>query len=104
MSVSALLLDLERAYELLRQVDESRLDFVPDGNVSPDIMKITGLETYPVNSHQANLKARIEAVEKAGSELVKRDTSEYVSNLVTACIKLGPPSDDRVHEMKAKRK
>jgi hypothetical protein len=54
-----LLADLERAFDLLNQVDESRLDFAPDGNVSPDIRELTGLEMYPVDSHLANLKARI---------------------------------------------
>jgi len=51
-----LLADLERALDLLYQVDESRLDFAPDRNVSPDIRELTGLETYPVDSHRANLR------------------------------------------------
>lgn len=94
MKNTLLLADLERAFDLLKQVDESRLDFAPDGNVSPDIYEITGLETYPVDSHLANLQARIEAVEKAGDKLEPRDPSEYVSNLIVACVRLAPPSDD----------
>jgi hypothetical protein len=89
-----LLADLERAFDLLNQVDESRLDFAPDGNVSPDIRELTGLETYPVDSHLANLKARIKAVVKAGDKLEPRDPSDYVSKLIVACVRLAPPSDD----------
>jgi hypothetical protein len=89
-----LLADLERALELLKQVDESRLDFAPDPNVSPDIRELTGVETYPVDSHLANLRARIEAVVKAGNELDPRDPSDYVSKLIVACVRLAPPSDD----------
>jgi len=89
-----LLVDLERAFYLLSQVDESRLDFTPDGNVSPDIRELTGLETYPVDSHLANLRARIEAVVKAGDRLEPRDPSDYVSKLIIACVRLAPPSDD----------
>ena len=92
----ALLVDLERASDLLSQVDESKLDFTPDGSVSPDIRELTNLETYPVDSHRANLKARIEAVIKAGDKLESRDTSEYVSKLIVECMRLGPPTDDRV--------
>jgi len=92
----ALLVDLERASELLNHVDESKLDFTPDGNVSQDIRELTNLETYPVDSHQANVKARIEAVVKAGDKLESRDPSDYVSKLIVACMKLGPPTDDRV--------
>jgi hypothetical protein len=88
------LVDLERAFYLLSQVDESRLDFTPDGNVSPDIRELTGLETYPVDSHLANLRARIEAVVKAGDRLEPRDPSDYVSKLIIACVRLAPPSDD----------
>jgi len=47
MAKNALLVDLDRAYELLTQVDESKLDFTPDENVSADIRSITNLETYP---------------------------------------------------------
>jgi hypothetical protein len=88
------LADLERAFDLLNQVDESRLDFAPDGNVSPDIRELTNLETYPVDSHLANLQARIEAVIKAGDKLEPRDPSDYVSKLIVACVRLAPPSDD----------
>ena len=89
-----LLADLERALELLKQVDESRLDFAPDRNVSPDIRELTGLEAYPVDSHLANLQARIAAVVKAGKKLEPRDPSGYVSKLIIACVRLAPPSDD----------
>jgi len=89
-----LLADLERAFDLLNQVDESRLDFAPDRNVSPDIRELTGLETYPEDSHLANLRARIEAVVKAGDRLEPRDPSDYVSKLIVACVRLAPPSDD----------
>jgi hypothetical protein len=88
------LADLERALDLLKQVDESRLDFAPDPNVSPDIRALTGVETYPVDSHLANLRARIGAVVKAGNELDPRDPSDYVSKLIVACVRLAPPSDD----------
>jgi hypothetical protein len=89
-----LLADLERAFDLLHQVGENRLDFPPDGNVSPDIRELTGVETYPVNSHLANLQARIEAVVNAGEKLRPRDPSDYVSKLIVACVRLAPPSDD----------
>jgi len=89
-----LLADLERALDLLNQVDESRLDFAPDRNVSLDIRELTGLETYPVESHLANLQARIEAVVKAEEKLEPRDPSNYVSKLIIACVRLAPPSDD----------
>ena len=94
MTHTPLLADLERAFDLLNQVDESRLDFAPDGNVSPDIRELTGLEMYPVDSHLANLKARIKAVVKAGDKLEPRDPSDYVSKLIVACVRLAPPSDD----------
>ena len=94
MTHTSLLVDLERAFDLLNQVEESTLDFAPDGNVSPDIREITGLETYPVDTHRANLQARIEAVVKAGDKLEPRDPSDYVSNLIVACVRLAPPSDD----------
>lgn len=89
-----LLTDLERAFDLLKQVDESRLDFAPDRDVSPDIRELTGLEVYPVDSHRVNLQARIEAVVKAGDKLEPRAPSDYVSKLIIACVKLAPPSDD----------
>ncbi len=94
MTHTPLLADLERAFDLLNQVDESRLDFAPDRNVSADIRELTGLETYPVDSHLANLQARIEAVVKAGDKLEPRDPSDYVSKLIVACVRLAPPSDD----------
>jgi hypothetical protein len=89
-----LLADLQRALDLLEQVDENRLDFAPDPNVSLDIRELTGLETYPLDSHLANLRARIEAVVKAGGKLEPRDPSDYVSKLIVACVRLAPPSDD----------
>jgi hypothetical protein len=89
-----LLADLQRALDLLKQVDENRLDFAPDPNVSLDIRELTGLETYPLDSHLANLRARIEAVVKAGGKLEPRDPSDYVSKLIVACVRLAPPSDD----------
>ena len=96
MANNSLLLDLGRASDLLVQVDESNLDFSPDGTVSDDVRKITGVEAYPVDSHRANLKARIEAVVQAGDKLQSRDPSDYVSKLIVACMRLGPPTDDRV--------
>jgi len=89
-----LLADLGRALELLKQVDESKLDFAPDPNVSADIRELTDLKIYPVDSHSANLQARIEAVVKAGDKLESRGPSDYVSKLIVACVKLAPPSDD----------
>ncbi len=94
MTHTPLLADLGRAFDLLHQVDESRLDFPPDGNVSPDIQELTGVETYPLDSHLANLQARIEAVVNAGEKLKPRDPSDYVSKLIVACVSLAPPSDD----------
>ena len=94
MTHTPLLADLERAFDLLNQVDESRLDFAPDRDVSHDIRELTGVETYPVDSHLANLQARIEAVVKAGDKLEPRDPSDYVSKLIVACVRLAPPSDD----------
>jgi len=91
---TSLLIDLERAFDLLKQVDESKLEFAPDPKVSTDIRELTGLETYPVDSHLANLRARIEAVVKAGDKLGSRDPSDYVSKLIVACVRLAPPSDD----------
>ncbi len=94
MAHTPLLADLERALDLLKQVDESRLDFAPDLNVSPDIRELTGLEAYPADSDLANLQARIEAVEKAGTQLDPRDPTDYVSKLIVACVRLAPPNDD----------
>ena len=94
MAITPLLADLERAFDLLKQIDESRLDFAPDPNVSTDIRELTGLQVYPVDSHLTNLQARIEAVVKAGNRLGSRDPSDYVSKLIVACVRLAPPSDD----------
>ena len=94
MASTPLLADLGRALDLLKQVDESRLDFAPDPNVSADIRELTGLQEYPVDSHMANLRARIEAVKNAGNKLDPRDPSDYVSKLIVACVRLAPPSDD----------
>ena len=94
MAGSSLLADLERALDLVKQVDESKLDFAPDPNVSADIRELTGLETYPVDSHVANMRARVGAVMKAGDKLDPREPSDYVSKLIVACVKLAPPSDD----------
>ena len=89
-----LIADLGRALDLLIQVDESRLDFEPDPTVSADVRELTGIETYPVDSHRINLQARIDAVVQAGDRLEPRDPSEYVSKLIVACVRLAPPSDD----------
>ena len=94
MATHSLLADLERALDLLMQVDESQLEFDPDPTVSGDIRALTGLESYPVDSHQANLRARFDAVVAAGDRLDPRDPSEYVSRLIVACVRLAPPSDD----------
>ena len=94
MTASTLLADLQRALDLLKQVDESELDFGPDPNVSADIRELTGLDTYPLDSHLANMKARIKAVVRAGDSLEQRQPSEYVSKLIVACVRLAPPSDD----------
>lgn len=94
MTHTPLLGDLERAIDLLSHVDTGKLDFTPDPNVSPDIRELTGLETYPVDSHRANLQARIEAVVKAGDRLEPRDPSDYVSKIIVACVRLAPASDD----------
>ena len=94
MDRNALLADLGRALALLKQIDESSLDFPPDPTVSADVRELTGLERYPVDSHQANLRARIDAVTRAGDQLNPREPSEYVSRLIVACVRLAPPSDD----------
>ena len=91
---SSLLTDLGRALDLLKQVDESKLEFAPDANVSADIRELSDLQNYPVDSHLANLQARIEAVIQAGDKLGPRDPSDYVSKLIVACVRLAPPSDD----------
>ncbi len=94
MVQNPLLADLGRAMELLKQVDESKLDYAPDPSVSDDVRTLTGMEAYPVDSHQSNLRARIRAVEQAGDRLQPREPSEYVSRLIVDCVRLAPPSDD----------
>ena len=94
MKNTALLTDLSRALDLLNQVDESRLDFPPDGEVSADVRDLTGIKSYPIDSHVKNLQARIDAVIKAGDRLNQRDASDYVSKIIPACAKLAPPVDD----------
>ena len=94
MANTSLLADLERALDLLKQVDESSLDFAPDPNVSADVRELTGVESYPVDSHRENLRARIGAVQKAGDRLDSREPSDYVSKIIVACVRLAPPSDD----------
>ncbi len=94
MTATPLLADLGRAFDLLSQVDESKLDFAPDPNVSADIRELTGLQSYPVDSHLSNLQARIDAVVNAGDRLKARDPSEYVSRIIVSCVRLAPPSDD----------
>ncbi len=95
MPNSPLLADLGRALELVTWLDESKLSFAPDGEVSADIREITGLESYPVGSHKENVQARIDAVVQAGDKLTPRSASDYVSKLIPACAKLGPSTDDR---------
>lgn len=94
MTDTRLIADLHRAVDLLGQVDERSLDFPPDPTVSADVRALTGVESYPVESHLANLQARIAAVSKAGEELRARDASAYVSRLIVACVRLAPASDD----------
>jgi hypothetical protein len=94
MARTSLLVDLERALDLLKQVDESKLEFAPDPAVSADIRELTGVESYPVDSHLANLRARIRAVAKAADKLESREPSDYVSRLIVSCVRLAPPSDD----------
>ena len=94
MTQRPLLADLERALDLLSQVDESRLTFPPDPDVSADIRELTGVESYPSDSHLKNLRARIAAVIDAGDRLESRAPSDYVSRLIVACVRLAPPSDD----------
>jgi hypothetical protein len=94
MANASLLADLDRALELLKQVDESELEFPPDPRVSDDVRELTGVKDYPVGTHKANLQARIEAVRKAGDRLEPRAASDYVSKLIIACVRLAPPSDD----------
>lgn len=101
MPVSPLVADLERALELLSQVDESRLGFSPSPEVSSDVQKLTGVTQYPVDSHRANVRARLEAVLKAGDQLPTRGASDYVSKLIVECVRLTPSSDDWMHSPSA---
>ena len=94
MPNSALLADLERALELVNQVDESGLDFPPDGETSADIRELTGIESYPTSSHKENLQARIAAVIKAGDKLEPRTNSSYLSKVIPALVEIAPPVDD----------
>jgi hypothetical protein len=90
---SIIMADLERALELLRRVDESKLEFPPDPNVSSDIRELTEVLEYPTKTHMENLRARITAVAKAGDGLKSRDASVYVSKIIIACVRLAPPDD-----------
>lgn len=94
METNRLLADLERALDLVDQVDESRLGFPPDPTVSADVQQLTGIESYPTESHRANVKARMAAVRQAGEQLEPRDASSYKSMLIVACVQLSLPSDD----------
>ena len=94
MPKSVLLSDLDRALELVNQIDESELDFPPDGEISADIRELTGIESYPTSSHKENLKARIAAVVKAGDKLQPRASSKYLSKIIPACVEICPPVDD----------
>ena len=94
MKRTPLLGDLDRALDLLRQVGEDTLTFAPDPEVSADIRELTGMKAYPVDSHRANLQARIEAVVKAGDRLASRAPSDYVSKLIVVCAEAAPSSDD----------
>ncbi len=94
MTQNTLLADLARARDLLEQIDEKQLDLQPDPVVSSDVAELTGLQSYPTESHKANLQARIDAVKQAGDRLDDRAPSDYVSSLIVACVRLAPPSDD----------
>lgn len=97
MPISPLVADLERALELLSQVDESQLGFSPSPEASSDVRNLTGVSQYPVDSHRANVRARLEAVLKAGDRLPSRSPSDYVSRLIVECVRLTPSSDDWMH-------
>ncbi len=94
MATNSLLADLGRAFDLLQQVDESQIDFDPDPTVSADVRAVSGVTSYPTDSHRANLQARIDAVAAAGDRLEAREPSEYVAKLIVTCVRLAPPSDD----------
>jgi hypothetical protein len=93
MTGSPLLADLERALDLVTQVDEGELDFPPDPSVSSDVRELTGLQRYPSETHRANVQARLAAVVEAGDKLESRGPSDYISKLIVACARLAPPSD-----------
>lgn len=89
-----LLADLQRAIDLVKLTDESKLSFEPNACVSADISELIKTQSYPTDSHLANLQARFDAVAKAGDKLAQREPSEYVTKIIVACIRLAPPSDD----------
>ena len=93
MATNSLLADLEEL-DLLQQADESQIDFDPDPAVSADVRAVSGVASYPTDSHRANLQARIDAVAAAGDRLEAREPSEYVAKLIVTCVRLAPPSDD----------
>ena len=74
---NTILADLERALQLLKQVDEKDLDFFPDPNVSPDIIALTDITEYPTQTHIANLMARIDAVIKAGVKVIYPNKKKF---------------------------
>ena len=90
---SIIMADLERALQLVKQVDENKLEFSPNPSVSSDIKELTDVQEYPTKTHLENLRARINAVAKAGDKLKTREASSYVSKLIIACVKLAPPDD-----------
>jgi hypothetical protein len=94
MAKSSLLADLDRALQLLEQVDDYRLGFAPDPTVSADIQGLTGLEKYPTETHLGNVRARLDAVIKAGDRLAPRGASDYLSRVIVTCVRLAPRSDD----------
>ena len=94
MMRTPLLGDLDRALDLLRQAGEDAPDFAPDPSVSADIRELTGVQSYPIDSHLSNLQARIDAVVKAGDRLSSRAPSDYVSKLIVVCAQIAPSSDD----------
>lgn len=94
MAHTSLVADLERALQLVEQVDEHELGFLPDPDVSDDVREITGITAYPTDSHRHNVKARLDAVLRAGDALQPRGASVYVSRLIAACGRLAPRGDD----------
>ena len=94
MANTRLLADLERALDLLEQVDETKLEFAPDPEVSPDVHALTGVSRYPLESHAENVKARISAVMRAGDALQPRGPSGYIAKLIVVCARLAPPNEN----------